>query len=215
MTFSKPFIIGVAGGSGSGKTTLANILQTALPWRTCMVGLDQFYCDLTHLTMEERRNINFDDPRTLDLDLATAAVERLRQGQTASMPVYDFATCNRTAETISVSPAPIIIVDGMYALEHDPLVQLYDIGLFLDVDEPTRWQRKLERDLRERGRTYEQVLTMWNRFTRPMHNKFVQPTKSRATMVFTDSFAPQVIKALTQELEHKIALSQNTPGVLP
>lgn len=116
MNTRKPFIVGLAGGSGSGKTTLTSIVAQALPWDTTIISLDQFYKDLSHLSLEEREKVNFDHPDSLDYDIAVKILQRLRSGYSAEMPVYDFTVSNRTDETVTVDPAPVIIVEGIHAL---------------------------------------------------------------------------------------------------
>lgn len=206
MDMHKPFVVGLAGGSGSGKTTLAHILEDALPWEVTVVGLDQFYRDLSHLTLEERLDVNFDHPNSLDFDQLVEAVQQLRRGGEATMPVYDFTTCNPTGERTPLSPTPIILVEGMQILHHIPLLQHLDLSIFLNIDQQTRFQRKLERDMRERGRTYENVMDMWQTRTQPMHGQFVQPTRMNADLVFNQSYAPQVIQVTTDEIKKRMSL---------
>ncbi|MFC1598075.1 uridine kinase [Patescibacteria group bacterium] len=211
----KPFIVGFAGGSGSGKTTLSRIVAAELAWETQIVPLDQFYRDLSHLPMEERAAINFDDPDSIDISAAEQAISTLRQGQPVGVPVYDFATFSQTEQSASYSPAPIILVEGMHALYHLSLLELFDLTVFLDIDEPTRWQRKLERDIQERGRTYEQVLQMWETHTKPTHYIYVWPTRIRANLLFNESFAPEVISAITETIQRKVGLLYNDSAELP
>lgn len=206
MLTHKPFIVGLAGGSGSGKTTLAHILEESLPWEVTVVGLDQFYKDLSHLSMEERLDVNFDHPSSLDFDQLVDVVEELRRGDHSQMPVYDFTTCNPTGEMTPLAPTPIILVEGMQVLHHIPILQHLDLSIFLNIDEQTRFQRKLERDMRERGRTYENVMDMWKTRTQPMHGQFVQPTRMHADLVFNQSFAPQVVRVTTDAIKKRVSL---------
>ncbi|MBI2411150.1 MAG: uridine kinase [Candidatus Kerfeldbacteria bacterium] len=211
----KPFIVGLAGGSGSGKTTLSKIIATFIPWQTTIVPLDQFYADLTHLTLEQRKTVNFDDPKSIDMELAQMVLANLREGHAAEMPIYDFAVYNRSRKTQTLSPAPIILFEGMHTLYHLPLLELYDVTIFLNIDEETRWKRKLERDIAERGRTYQDVLQMWQRYTKPMHDVYVQPSFTRADLVFTDTFAPRVIEVITNEIRHRVHMKHNVTGEMP
>ncbi|PIW37351.1 MAG: uridine kinase [Candidatus Kerfeldbacteria bacterium CG15_BIG_FIL_POST_REV_8_21_14_020_45_12] len=213
MKVNRPFVVGLAGGSGSGKTTLASIIEHKLPWEVALVPLDQFYCDLSHLSFSERASVNFDHPDSIDVHGAITSVRALKNGEIAQLPVYNFAEHNRAVETDPVQPAPIILVEGMHSLYHLPLVELYDLTIFLDIDEQTRWERKLERDIRERARTYESVSAMWKNYTKPMHRKFVQPTSSRAHLLFTDAFAPEVIRAVTERIEHMVQLQNNQGSI--
>lgn len=215
MRVEKPLIVGLAGGSGSGKTTLAQILGRELPWETEVVGFDQFYTDLSHIPVEERTSFNFDHPDAVDVHLLEQVLSDLRCGREAKMPVYDFTISNRTDETVVVKPAPVIIVEGIHALYHLPLVEWYDISIFLDIEDSVRFHRRLERDVRERGRPYEQVVDSWERFARPAYNTYVAPSGSRAQLIFQQSFAPQVIEVLTDTITRKIQLKNNETGVLP
>lgn len=213
MTSQKPFVVGLAGGSGSGKTTLATIIAENLPWDVTTVPMDQFYQDLSHLSFGERKKVNFDLPESIDTTTLVSVVQSLTHGHPTKIPVYDFALYNRSLNTELLSPAPVILVEGMHALHHLPLVALYDLSVFLDIDEATRWERKLERDIRDRDRTYEDVLRMWKAYTQPMHNKHVQPTRHRGTLLFTDTFAPNVIQAITQEIQKKVDFRNNSSSI--
>lgn len=215
MRVEKPLIVGLAGGSGSGKTTLAHILGRELPWETAVIGFDQFYRDLTHVPVEERTSFNFDHPDSVDVELLSDVLGSLRSGRPAEMPVYDFTVSNRTQETTPVAPAPVIIVEGIHALYHLPLMEWYDITIFLDIEDTVRFHRRLERDMRERGRPYEQIVDSWQRFARPAYNQYVAPSGQRAQLIFQESFAPQVVEVLTSAISRKMQLNQNATGVMP
>ena len=211
----KPFIVGLAGGSGSGKTTLAQIVASSLPWKTLIISLDRFYRDLSHLPLEKRAVVNFDHPDSIDVVNLLLVLEKLRTGVDAALPVYDFAEYIPTQQVEQVSAAPIILLEGMHTLSHLELCELYDLTVFLDIDKQTRWQRKLERDIRERSRTYGEVLRMWETHTKPMHNIHVHPNSTRANLLFTDTFAPEVIKAFTETIRRKVQVQENVVGVMP
>lgn len=215
MREKKPFIIGIAGGSGSGKTTLAHIVSKELPWKTTVIGFDQFYVDLSALSLEERSQYNFDHPDAVDVDLLTETLDAIKKNQSAFMPFYDFTISNRTSAQTPVEPAPIIIVEGIHALYHLPIVAQYDMNIFLDIEDSVRFHRRLERDMRERGRPYEQIVYSWNTFAKPMYKKYVEPSIGRATIVFTESFAPQVVHVLTEQITHHMQMKENVSGVLP
>lgn len=209
----KPFIVGLAGGSGSGKTTLANIIATDLPWETAIVSLDQFYNDLSHLTLGERNAVNFDHPDSIDVRSLAGVLQKLQGGEIAQIPIYDFTVHNQSGNFLDQDPTPVILVEGMHALSHLELCELYDLTIFLDIDEKTRWQRKLKRDVRERGRTFDQVEEMWRNFTRPMHKIYVHPNSTRANLLFTDTFAPEAIRAITKTIQQKIGFTENATGL--
>jgi uridine kinase len=208
MNAQKPFVIGLAGGSGSGKTTLARILAESLPWEVMVVGLDQFYRHLGDLPLEQRKLTNFDHPDSLDFAAFEQVARDLAAGREASVPVYDFAECNPTGECVIVKPTPIILLEGMQVLWHEPLLQHLDMGIFLNIDEPTRLERKLERDIRERGRSYADVMDMWETRTKPMHTLYVQPGRMNADLIFTDSFGPQVLQVVTDEIVRRLNIRE-------
>lgn len=214
MNARKPFVVGLAGGSGSGKTTLSRIIAHSLPWDVAIVPLDRFYRDLSHLSREERLKFNFDVPESLLMHDAFLALESLSRGLPTHIPTYDFDTC-LPGEPELLQPQPIVMLEGMHALHHRELLKLYDLAIFLDIDEPTRFQRKVDRDIRERNRTYDNVLQMWNDFTKPMHDVYVQPAAQNAHLRFTDTFTPEVIRATTQTIQRYCDLADNHTGVIP
>ncbi len=206
MHTTRPFVIGLAGGSGSGKTTLANILTHSLPWSVTTVGLDQFYRDLGDMPLEQRKLTNFDHPDSLDFEQFTAVAAALSAGEQATVPTYDFETCSPTGERQVVRPTEVVILEGMQVLWHEPLLQYLDMGIYLNIDEQTRLARKIERDIRERGRSYDDVIDMWQTRTKPMHRLYVQPGRMNADLIFTDSFGPQVLQVVTDEIEHRLRI---------
>lgn len=214
-TYPKPFILGLAGGSGSGKTTLTKIISHFLPWKAVVVPLDRFYKDLSRLSIQERTLVNFDHPDSLDYLEAAHVVRELMQHRIARIPHYNFSTYNREPTAECIYPAPLIIVEGMHALLHLPLLELYDVSVFLNIDEGTRFQRKCERDIAERGRTYDSVLHMWRTYTKPMHDVHVQPTMNRANILFTHTFTPRVIETIRETIEHKMHMANNEFGIVP
>ncbi len=207
MNLQKPFVIGLAGGSGSGKTTLARILAESLPWDVTVVGLDQFYKDLGDMPLE-RKQTNFDHPDSLDFSQFTEMVATLAAGNKATVPIYDFAECNPTGERQPIEPSEVVIVEGMQVLWYEPLLQYLDMRIFLNIDEQTRLERKVERDMRERDRSYADVMDMWKTRTRPMHQLYVQPGRMNADLVFTDSFGPHVLQVVTEEIRRRLRVQE-------
>lgn len=206
---AKSYLIGLGGGSGSGKTTLSRILADALPWKAAVIPMDRFYNELTHLDMEARNNVNFDHPDALDIPLLQERLQQLKRGQSTTIPHYNFEEHNRMPVWETIEPDPVIIIEGMHALLHPSLLREYDLSVFLNIPADTRLQRKIERDIRERGRTYESVMEMWNRYTQPMHGVHVQPTNASAQVRFQESFAPQVVEVLTNQIARDIQLRNN------
>jgi len=180
----KPLIIGVGGGSGSGKTTVVQrILKAVGRENIQLMDHDSYYRDLGHLPLEERQQQNFDHPDSLETELMIRHVNALKQGYQVEMPIYDFVAHTRTQKTIKVSPKRIILLDGILILNEPNLREHMDIKLFVDTDDDVRLLRRLRRDIMERGRNLQSVLDQYERFVRPMHLKFVEPSKRYADII--------------------------------
>lgn len=182
-----PIVIGVAGGTGSGKTTVSRqILERVGSRHIAYLAHDSYYKDLSHLTSEERALINFDHPDSLDTPLLIQHVKQLKSEQPAEIPVYDFTRHVRASETITVNPQPIILVEGILIFSEKDLLNLLDIKIFVDTDADIRFIRRLKRDIEERGRTAESVIQQYLTTVRPMHLKFVEPSKRYADVIIPE-----------------------------
>lgn len=183
----KPFLLGVAGGSGSGKTHFARALRSRLGADRCeLVYQDNFYIDQSHRFDRDGGAVNFDHPDSIDFPLLAQKLRELKQGRAVEIPVYDFATHKRMGQTLSVRATPVIIVDGILIFHDEPVRQLFDDLIFFDTPESLRFQRRLDRDTRERGRTPEGVRTQFLAQVKPMHDQFVEPSKAFARTVVQD-----------------------------
>ena len=179
-----PVLIGVAGGSGSGKTTVVRRIVDAIGVDDVVVlHHDSYYRDASHLPMEERIGINYDHPDSLETELLIEHLEALLGGETVEVPVYDFARHVRKPETETVRARPVIILDGILILWDSRLRELMDVKLFVDADADVRLGRRLRRDMEERGRSPESVLTQYMDTVRPMHLEFVEPSKRYADVI--------------------------------
>jgi len=176
-------VIGVVGGSGSGKTTVARAILDAAEVRAAFLDQDAYYKDLAHLTLEERRKVNFDHPDALDNDLLVAQLEMLAAGTAIDKPTYDFAAHTRAVPTVRVEPAPIVVVDGILLFTDRRLRDLFDIKVFVDVADDIRFIRRMQRDVQERGRTVDDVVRQYLATVRPMHLEFVEPSKRHADVI--------------------------------
>jgi uridine kinase len=183
-TTKKSFIIGVAGGTGSGKTTVTEkVLEAAGIGSVATLPQDSYYRDQTHLSLEERKETNYDHPDAFDWDLMIAHLETLRDGEPVFSPIYDFTSDNRASSTVPVMPAPIIVVEGILVLYDPRLRNLFNLKIFVDADPDVRLIRRLERDVRERGRTPENVIHHYLESVRPSHLQFIEPTKRYADVI--------------------------------
>ncbi len=184
---TSPLVIGIAGGSGSGKTTVAQeILQRVGPDRIAFLQHDAYYKDLSGLPPIQRAEVNFDHPNSLETELLIQHIEQLKRGRPVEVPIYDFATHSRTAQTFTVQPRGVILVEGILIFAEASLRSLFDVKLFVDTDSDIRFIRRLQRDLSERGRTTESVVRQYMATVRPMHLEFVEPSKRYADVIIPE-----------------------------
>ncbi len=180
----QPLIIGVAGGTGSGKTTVASaIVDRVGRDRIAWVQHDSYYRDRSGESFEERSRVNYDHPDSLETELLIAHLKELRSGRSVSVPVYDFSTHTRRGETRTINPQPIILVEGILIFVDPALRKLFDVKIFVDTDADLRLIRRLQRDMAERRRTFDSVITQYIETVRPMHLEFVEPSKRYADVI--------------------------------
>jgi uridine kinase len=178
------FVIGVAGGSGSGKTTVVRRIVDSLGLdRVTLLQHDRYYRDRNDLRLEERAALNYDHPNSLETDLLVRHVQQLRGGNPVDVPQYDFTRHARLAETETFQPRRALIVEGILVFTDAALRDLMDIKVFVDTDSDTRFIRRLQRDVAERGRTMESVIDQYLSTVRPMHLEFVEPSKRYADVI--------------------------------
>lgn len=173
--------IGVYGGTGSGKTTIVSQIVSEFPTSEIQViSQDSYYKDTSHLTFDERCALNFDHPDAIDFPLLYQHVNSLKNGENIEQPVYSFETHNRTKETVTVVPKKILIIEGILILNYPKLRSLFDLKIFIDADSDMRMERRVSRDISERGRTPEEVLNRYLNTLKPMHKQFIEPMKVHA-----------------------------------
>ena len=181
---SAPFVIGVAGGSGSGKTTVVRRIVDSLGGeQVSLLEHDRYYRDRRDLRLEERAALNYDHPDSLETDLLVQHANELRAGRAVEKPVYDFARHQREPETVTVHPRRAIIVEGILIFTDPELRRLLDVKVFVDADDDTRFIRRLQRDIAERGRTVSSVIEQYLGTVKPMHLDFVEPSKRYADVI--------------------------------
>ena len=176
-------VIGIAGGTGSGKTTLMNNLINQFRDHVTLLSHDNYYKRHDDLTYEERCQLNYDEPAALETDLMAAHLEQLRSGEAIDCPVYDFTQHNRSDRTIRIVPRKVIIVEGILIFENKELRDLMDIRIFVDTDADVRLCRRILRDVEERGRSLESVLSQYQNTVKPMHEMYVEPSKKFANII--------------------------------
>ncbi len=177
-------IIGIAGGTGSGKTTVVKKIAEALPDHcVSVITLDSYYTDASHLTAEEKRNLNVDHPDAFDWDLLRSHLRALREGRAIDVPAYSYVEVARLPETERVEPKPVVIVEGIMMLLDPELRSMMDLKIFVDTDSDERLVRNIQRDVVERGRTLEMTIDRYMRMKKPMHEQFIEPTKKYADLI--------------------------------
>ena len=176
-------VIGIAGGSGSGKTTLMKNLVERFGDAVTVLSHDNYYRRHDELTYEQRCLINYDEPAAFETDLMARHLDLLKQGQEIECPVYDYTIHNRSDEVVKIAPRPVIIVEGILIFADEELRDLMDIRIFVDTDADVRLCRRIKRDVNKRGRTLESVLTQYQETVKPMHEKYVEPSKKFANLV--------------------------------
>jgi uridine kinase len=204
----KPLIIGIAGGSGSGKSTVAHKVASALSWiSVAFLDMDAYYRDHSHLSLDERRRVNWDHPETFDYDLLISHLELLLAGRPIAKPVYDFLTHTRARESQHVEPADVVVLDGILLFVDSRVRDLCDVKVFVDADADVRLIRRLRRDMAVRGRPLDEILEQYLTTVRTMHQEFVEPSKRYADVIVPrgghNAIAIEMIVARIQRRLHE------------
>ncbi|MBN2695549.1 uridine kinase [bacterium] len=211
----KPLVVAIAGGSGSGKSTVATkVLERLVGFQTAVLDQDSYYKHYDNLSFEQRKNINFDHPDAFDTDLMLQHLLQLVDGKEIVKPVYDFTIYNRTPETIKISPAPVILIEGILIFENENLRKHMDVKVFVDADDDIRFIRRLTRDVKERGREIENIIHQYTQQVRPMHLTFVEPSKRYADIIIprgghNDVAINMVISDILFKLNHLKDISKD------
>lgn len=205
-------IIGIAGGTGSGKTTVVNKIINSFPQgEVAVIPQDSYYKDLSHIPMEDRNKINFDEPDAIEWPLLVKHLQMLRDGRSIDMPTYSYLTCTRQPETVDVRPTDVVIVEGILVLTDPVLRDMMDIKVFVDADADDRLIRVIARDCIERGRTPQMVIDRYQETLKPMHELHIEPTKRYADLIVPQGGNNKVaIRLLTDYIRSLLPSSNNT-----
>ncbi|MGN0078045.1 MAG: uridine kinase [Coriobacteriales bacterium] len=190
------YVVSVCGGSGSGKSTFTGRLLEALGEDAAFIAHDDYYKHTPGMSPEQRAAYNFDVPAALDTHLLVQHVSQLRAGKPAQVPVYDFCTQTRCEHTRTVEPVPVVVVEGILVMADDELMEQVDLSIFIDVDEPTRLERRLRRDCDERGWSLENAQRNYEQIVRPAHLLYVEPGRSKADIVLNDALDSAALEVL-------------------
>ncbi len=196
-------IVGIAGGTGSGKTTVVRKIIDRLPAdEVAILPQDAYYKDNSHLPLEERQEINFDHPSSIEFPLLVKHLRMLKKGLSIQRPVYSYLSCTRAGETVPIDPKHVILVEGILILTDEELRNELDIKVYVDADADDRLSRVIQRDIRERGRSVEKVLERYDKTVKPMHLQFIEPTKRYADIIVPQGGNNEVaIRILTSIIE--------------
>jgi uridine kinase len=199
-------IIGIAGGTGSGKTTVVRKIIERLPvGEVVVLPQDSYYRDSSYLPLEKRLEINFDHPDSIEFELMIKHLQDLKEGKSIEQPIYSYVTCTRAAETVTIYPREVIIVEGILVLSNSKLRKLMDLKVFVDADPDDRLIRVINRDIEERGRSVNKVIERYERTVKPMHELFIEPTKRFADLIIPQGGNNHIaIDILTKYIENNL-----------
>jgi len=202
-------VVGVAGGSGSGKSTLTENLMRRFGDNICLVHHDNYYRAHNDLTYEERTKLNYDEPASLETELLVEQLQLLRQGRSVRCPVYDFTVHNRSDKTELLEPKPIILVEGILIFAEQRLVEQMDLRIFVDTDADVRLARRFVRDTEQRGRSVRSVSEQWQATVKPMHERYVEPSKKQAHIIIPNGGKSKVaLEMIVARLEKQISAAE-------
>jgi uridine kinase len=200
----RPLFIGLAGGSGSGKTTIAEEVVDRLGGRVALLHHDAYYRNMVELTFEERTRVNYDHPNSLETELLVKHLASLRSGVSIEHPVYDFTNHLRSSETVRVEPALVVVVEGILVLSDARLRSELDLKIFVDTDPDLRLARRLDRDISERDRSVESVITQYFATVRPMHLEFVEPSRRYADIIIPEGYNPAAVATVVELIRSRL-----------
>lgn len=199
----KPLIIGIAGGTGSGKSTFTNKIKQEFGDSVSVIYHDNYYRIQDDISFEERCKVNYDHPDSLETDLLVEHLECLKRGESIECPLYDFSKHNRSKDKVCVKPSKIIIVEGILVFQHERLSDMFDIKIFVEADADERILRRVQRDVKERGRDLNNIINQYLKTVKPMHYLYVEPTKHIADIIINSGMnevAYDIVRSKIREI---------------
>ncbi len=202
----RPFLVGIAGGSGSGKTTLANEISSNYDQKkVAIIEQDSYYVNIPVINLKQKKKFNFDHPSAIDITLFEKDLKSLLEGKTINVPLYDFKTHSRLKEYRQLKPHHIIVVEGILVLHYPQIRELFSLKIFVDTPEDLRFNRRQKRDINERGRNEENIIEQYVNSVRPIHDKFVEPSKYFADEIILGENRPdEIIGSIIKKIKSKI-----------
>ncbi len=198
------FVIAIAGGTGAGKTTVSREIADTVGEAVTRIPLDNYYKDLSHLEYEERKSVNYDHPSAFEWELLRSHLDSLSMGQAVEMPQYDFEVHNRKTETVTVEPTDVLILEGILALYDEEILEMLDLRVYVMTDADVRILRRIQRDVIERERELEGVIDQYLGTVKPMHEQFVEPTKSGADIIIPEGANRVAVDLLTEKVQAEL-----------
>lgn len=204
-------VIGIAGGTGSGKTTVVRRIIESLPKdEVAVMPQDSYYKDNAHIPLEVRLKMNYDEPASIEWSLLCEQLQALKEGKTVEMPTYDFLTCSRMKETVTLKPRDVVVVEGILVLTDKHLRDMMDVKVFVDADADERLIRVIRRDCIERGRTPQMVIDRYEETLKPMHELYIEPSKRYADLIVPQGGNNKVaVKLLTDYIRSLLTGGRN------
>ena len=200
----KTLLIGIAGGTGSGKSTFTDRIKDAFPDDVAVLYLDNYYKAHDELVFEERKKLNYDHPDAFDTELIASDLKKLKEGKSVISPTYDYANHNRAKETLIIEPKPVVLTEGILTLYDEELRNLFDIKIFVDADADERILRRVLRDTKERGRDIENIIDQYLTTVKPMHYRYVEPTRMYADIVLNSGMNDVAFDLVKQKIKSLI-----------
>ena len=199
---SEAFVIGIAGGSGSGKSTFAKKLKDCFGNDIALVSCDNYYKAHDDMPFEERKRLNYDSPQAFEFDLMINQIKALKSGADVICPIYDFSRHTRSKETIEIKARPIVIIDGILIFSEPKLMELMNLKIYVETDADERILRRARRDICERGRDFDNVIEQYLATVKPMHNKYVEPTKAYADIIINGGLNRNAFDIIKTKIEN-------------